>query len=338
MTKWLIKMGNVKYEINTLLVKDMTVGRVISMGNEILAKHGAKNAGIEIDLGLAALFIRNDLVKYRFTEKGYDVRTEDFYSMRRTVAEDFIQIHRLNYLVYQRVQEFADALDDRGQLTNNLKRCWKDIEKHFSKYQKAHRSDCESHVWATVQDHLNLVCNLVQPHIEPLENAVRDYLIQHREDIVSSGQRDDIALLTKVYVILMFCAALRNTRLNFFRNILVEKGFDLSCDFRYADIDGVGRMFVHMMGFMGVRFTKDKDGDAVPVGVDMSRSVRVEGAWNAIVRIVTNDQLMDEKAIEAINMNPDTKADYEARMAKIEQKELDAAIGELGQKFNVTGL
>ena len=323
------------YRINTNLVKDMTVGRVISIGNGIVERHGV---GVTQEIELAALYVRNDLVRFKFTPKGFDIKVEDFYRMVRMVSEDFIQIHRLNYLTYQKVQEFADELEAKGQLKNNLKKCWKDIEGMFDKYQKAYRGVSDSHVWATVQDHLNLVCNLVQPHIEPLENAVRDYLIQHREDIVRSCQRDDITLLTKVYVILMFCAALRNTRLNFFRNILVEKGFDLSCDFRYADIDGVGRMFVHMMGFMGVRFTKDKDGDAVPVGVDMSKSVRVEGAWNAIVRIVTNDQLMDEKAIEAINMNPDTKADYEARMAKIEQKELDAAIGELGQKFNVTGL
>ena len=328
-------MGNVKYEINTLLVKDMTVGEVINMGNEILAKHGARNAGIDMELGLAALFIRNDLMKYTFTKRGYDVKVEDFYRLRRLAVDEFIHIHRLNYLAYMVVQDFADELEAKGQLKNGLKKCWKDIERQFAKYQQAHRADCDGYVWSTVQDHENLVYNLVQPCIEPLENAVRDYLIQHREDIVRSGQKDDITLLTKVYVILMFCAALRNTRINFLRNIYVQKGFDLSCDFLYADIDGVGRMFVYMMGFLGVKFTKDKDGDSVPVGVDMSQSVRVESAWNAIVKIVTDEELMDAKAIEAINMNPDTKADYEARIARIEQKEMDAAIGELGTKFKV---
>lgn len=328
-------MKNVTYEINTLLVKDMTVGEVINMGNEILAKHGAKNAGIEIDLGLAALFIRNDLTKYTFTSKGFDVKVEDFYRMRHTVAEDFIQIHRLNYLTYRVIQDFADLLDGKGMLRNNLKKCWKDIEKLFDKYKKAHWADLDKASRSTVDDHLRLVYNLVQPCIEPLENAVRDYLIQHREDIVRSGQKDDITLLTKVYVILMFCAALRNTRVSFLRNIYVEKGFDLSYDYRYADIDAIGRMFVYMMGFLGVKFTTDKDGDSVPVGVDMSQSVRVESAWNAIVKIVTDEELMDAKAIEAINMNPDTKADYEARIARIEQKEMDAAIGELGTKFKV---
>lgn len=328
-------MKNVTYKINTLLVKDMTVGEVINMGNEILAKHGSKNAGIDMDLGLAALYIRNDLMKYTFTKKGFDVRVEDFYRMRQTVAEDFIQIHRLNYLAYMVVQDFADIIDDKGLLKNNLKKCWKDIEKLFDKYKKAHWADLDKASRSTVDDHLRLVINVVKPYIEPLENAVRDYLIQKRGEITASGQRDDIALLTKVYVILMFLAALRNTRTNFLRSIYVEKGFDLTSDFIYADIDGVGRQFVYMMGFMGVKFTKDKDGDYVPIGVDISQSVRVEAAWNAIVDIVTNEELMEAKALEAININPEAKADYEARIARIEQKEMDAAIGELGTKFKV---
>lgn len=333
--KWLIDMGNVTYEINTLLVKDMTVGEVINMGNEILAKHGARNAGIDMDLGLAALYIRNDLMKYTFTKKGFDVRVEDFYRMRQTVAEDFIQIHRLNYLAYMVVQDFADMLDEKGMLRNNLKKCWKEIEKYFGLYQKSHRNDVDHAAWMTVQDHLRLVCDEVRPFLEPLENTVRDYLIQKRSEITASGQKDDIPLLTKVYVIFMFLAALRNTRTNFLRSIYVEKGFDLTSDFIYADIDGVGRQFVYMMGFMGVKFTKDKDGDYVPVGVDMAQSVRVESAWNAIVKIVTNEELMDAKAVEAINMNPEAKAGYEARVAQCEKKELDAAIGELGTKFKV---
>ena len=129
-------------------------------------------------------------------------------------------------------------------LRNNLKKCWKEMEKYFGFYQKSHRNDVEHAAWMTVQDHLRLVCDEVRPFLEPLENAVRDYLIQKRSEITASGQKDDIPLLTKVYVILMFCAALRNTRVSFLRNIYVEKGFDLSYDYRYADIDAIGRMFV----------------------------------------------------------------------------------------------
>lgn len=331
-------MGTVKYEINTLLVKDMTVGRVINMGNEILAKHGAKNAGIDRDLGLAALYIRNDLVNYRFTEVGFKVKVCDFYRMRKTVAEDFIQIHRLNYITYMVIQRFADALDDKRLLTNNLKKSWLDIERQFGKYQSSHRQLVDKPAWMTVQDHLRLVCDMVTPYLEPLEIAVRDYLIQKRGEILSSGQKDDIPLLTKVYVILMFCAALRNTRFNFLNDILQQKGFDLTCDFKYADIDGVGRMFVHMMRFLGVKFVKDKDGDYVPVGVDVAQSVRVESAWDSLVNVITDSDLMDEKAVEAINLNPEVKADFERNIAAEDEKEMKKALGNLGTKFNVNRL
>ena len=328
-------MKSVKYEINTLLVKDMTIGEVMNIGNRILKNKGSKNTGIDQKLGIASLFVRNDLVRYTFNSIGYAVKVDDFYRFRQTVSDDFIHIHRLNYLTFNVVQDFADGLDGKGLLTCNLKKSWGDIEKMFVKYQKAHSQNIEHSAWMTVQDHLRLVCDIVTPYIEPLCNAVRDYLIQHRSEITACGQKDDISLLTRIYVILLFCSALRNTRINFFGNIFIQKGVDLSVDYKYADIDCIGRMFVYMAGFLGVRFAKDKDGDYVPAGVDVTKSTRVETAWDAIVRLVTDRELMDNKALEAINMNPETKKDYEKRIEAINEQEMKDSIGELGSRFKV---
>jgi hypothetical protein len=133
----------------------------------------------------------------------------------------------------------------------------------------------------------------------------------------------------------MFCAALRNTRNSFFRNIKEQKGFDLSVDYSYADIDAVCRNFVFLMQVLGVKFTKDNDGDDVPIGVDIAESVRVESVWNNIVRKLTDAELMDEMAIKAINLNPETKADYESIIAKQEQLALEKAIEDLKTLPNV---
>ena len=112
-------------------------------------------------------------------------------------------------------------------------------------------------------------------------------------------------------------------------------GIDLSIDFRYADVSSMSRNFVWMMEQLGVRFVKDKDGDFALLGIEFDKSVRVEANWNSIVSIVTDDNLMDEMALEAINMNPKAKADYEAIVAKEEQAELDDALGDLGSKFKI---
>lgn len=328
-------MGKLTYNINTLLVKDMTVGEVSVLASKIRAAGGSRNAGVDIDLGLAAMYVSNDLARYRFDSRGAKLRVEDFYMLRKMACEDFIQIHRLNYVTYNVVQEIADELSDKGLMKFAAKKYWRLAESTYNEYLTAHKSKIDRASWSTVQDHGRLVYNTIEPHIESLSNAVRDYLIQKRQQITACGQKDDISMLTEIYVALMFCAALRNTRTNFIANIYRQRGIDFSCDASYADIDGVCRNFVWMMQNFGFKFVKDKEGDSVPAGVDISQSVRVESEWNKIVDIVTDEELMDKTALDAISMNPEVKASYDARMEKIERKELEDALLALDGKFNV---
>lgn len=328
-------MGKVSYTINTSLVKDKTVGDVFQLVNRIERAGGAERIGVDRDLGIAAQWVRNELIKYRFNEKGFRHTVADFYRMHKMVAEDFIHNHRLNYMTFYTVRDVCDWLDDKGKLVFTAKSFWKKIDRIFSDYQQKHKSMVDHCVWMTINDHMGFAYNTIAEHIEPLENAIRDYLIQHRSEIIACKQKDDITLLAKTYLCLLFCAALRNTKRNFFNNILEQKGFDLSVDYTYADIEGVSRNFVFLMQTLGIKFCKDDDGDDVPIGVDIAKSVRVESEWNNIVRKLTDADLMDEMAIKAINLNPETKADYENILAKQEKVELDKAIEDLKTMPNV---
>lgn len=328
-------MGKISYTIKTSLVKDMTVGDVFQLVNRIERAGGAERAGVDRDLGIAAQWVRNELIKYRFTEKGFRHTVADFYRMRKMVDEDFIHNHRLNYMMFFTIRDVCDWLKEKGKISFSAKSYWKKIDKVFQIYQDKHKSMVEHSVWMTIQDHMCFAYNTIEEYIEPLEFAIRDYLIQHRDKIIACKQKDDITLLAKCYMCLMFCAALRNTRNSFFRNIKEQKGFDLSVDYSYADIDAVCRNFVFLMQVLGVKFTKDKDGDDVPIGVDISESVRVESVWNNIVRKLTDAELMDEMAIKAINLNPETKADYESIIAKQEQLAMEKAIEDLKTLPNV---
>lgn len=342
-------MGKLVYTIKPSLVKDMTVSEVFSLAHRIETGGGAKKLGIDRDLGFAAQFVRNELRRYRFSPKGVGTKVEDFYRMRKIIDEDYIHIHRMSYVTYDVIQDFADWMDDRKMLTFSVKKYWTQAEKVFMEYQRKHRGMVEHCVWMTILDNMRMVYDLVRPCIEPLENAVRDYLIQKRQQIIDSGQKDDIALLSKVYVALMFCAALRNTRRNHFQRQYEQVGIDVSVDFAYADIDAVSRFFVRMMESVGIHFHKDNDGDDVPDGVDVGQSVRVESEWNKVVAIVTDADLMDETALDAINMNPETKKDYEAIMARSEaqakaikerqeKQELEEALDRLRQHQKVGSL
>ena len=331
-------MGKITYTIDTTLAKDMTIGEVFEMANKIDRARGVRNTDIDKDLGIAVVYLRNELLAYRFNETGYKHKVRDFYLMRKVADEDFIQNHRLNYVTYYVVQDIADWLDEKKRLRFTAKHFWSKSEEVFKSYQHKHRSMVDRSTWMTIQDHMRLVWDVVTPHIEPLEFAVRDYLIQKRSSIQQCGQIDDITLLSKAYVALMFCAALRNTRNNFFKTIYDAKGFDLSCLFAYSDIGNVCLNFTRMLQSMGVKFDKDADGDDVPTGVDVSKSVRVESEWNNIVYILTDKDLMDEQALQAINMNPKTKAEYESIIAAEDKREMKDAIEQLKLHHNVSKL
>ena len=328
-------MGKQTFEINTLLVKDMSIREITSL---VLSIKSGKNKDVDEKLSLAARFVYQDLKRYRFTDAGMLLTFERFCQYSQSVCHDFLEIHRLNHFVYSSIQRVCDWLDDKGMMTTNARRYFNKIERTYRDYQSAHMKLIDLASYRTVQDHLMLANNHITPLIEPLENSIRDYIISKRSKMLECGQKDDVILLTKIHAALMFCAALRNTRMGFFEKRLEEYGVDFSCDYTYADISGAARNFVWMMEQLGVRFTKDKDDDYVLKGIDFDKSVRINSEWSKIVSVVTDVDLMNKTALDAIYMNPETKADYEAQCAREEAIEMAAAIDKLRQNPNVKSL
>lgn len=331
-------MGKQVYEINTMLVKDMSIGKVFETALKIEGERRARGKVecVTPEVALAVIYLRNEFINYHFSEKGHKLTVEQFYGMRKIASDDFIQIHRINHLAHTMIQNLADWLDDKGMLTFTAKRYWNKVEAIFDRYQKEHARRCQTkEAWSAIQDHTLIVYNAVHPFLEPLENAMRDYLIQKRSELLSAGQKDDIIMIAKTYSALIFLAVMRNTRNNFFSKMYENHGFDISSDFTYANLDGMLGNTVSMMKAFGLKFEKDKDGDEVPAGVDVSRSVKVDSVWNKIVRIMTDEVLMDQMALEAINRNPAVKKDYDALINKAEQEELDEAVEKLKEQYNI---
>lgn len=327
-------MGKYTYKIDISLVMDKPVNEIMAIADRC-SKLGHEKAGVEQQVAIAAMYVAKELRQYRFTTAGSQLTLKSFYALRKNVGDEFIHIHRINYMTWWAIEEMHDWMEDKKLLTTNVNKYWRLVERAFTIYQDLHFKLMDVTSWRTVQDHVRLAANLINPLKEPLEISIRDYLIQKRKPMVAAGQKDDITLLSKVGVCLLFCAALRNTRQNFFAMVTQKYGIDLSIDFKYADVSSMSRNFVWMMEQLGVRFVKDKDGDFALLGIEFDKSVRVEANWNSIVSIVTDDNLMNEMALEAINMNPKAKADYEAIVAKEEQAELDDALGDLGSKFKI---
>ena len=327
-------MGKYTYKIDISLVMDKPVNEIMVIADRC-SKLGDEKAGVEQQVAIAAMYVAKELRHYRFTTAGSQLTLKNFYALRKNVGDEFIHIHRINYMTWWAIQEVHEWMVEKKMLTTNANKYWRLVEKSFYTYQDLHFKLMELSSWRTVQDHVRLAANLINPLKEPLEISIRDYLIQKRGPMVAAGQKDDITLLSKVGVCLLFCAALRNTRQNFFARVEERYGIDFTPDFKYADISAMGRNFMWMTEQLGVKLVKDKDGDFVLLGVSLEKSVRVEANWNSIVDIVTDDVLMDEVALKAINLNPKVKADYEAVVAKEQQAELDDALGDLSTKFKV---
>ena len=186
----------VTYKIDLSLVFKKTIDEILGIDSQVRVAGGSKNYGIDQAVGIAAMYAAKELRKYRISLEGRKLQYEQFLHLRKRMGEEYIHIHRLNYMVYTVIQDMHDWMEDEGLKNFNTERYWKKIERTFSDYQKAHRQMTDSVAWSTVQDHVRLVYDAVSPKIEPLENAVRDFLIWKRPEMVAQGQKDDITLLT----------------------------------------------------------------------------------------------------------------------------------------------
>lgn len=327
-----------RYEIDLNLIMDKTLSEIQNTALMIRSKGGSANAGVNQKVGIACLYVWNNIGSYNFTADGMKNTLRNFYDVDTKFGEEFICIHRSNYISYMVLDLMYNWMAEKKMATLNVNRYWKKIHKMFTDYQAAHRSRIDQSSFMTVIDHERIAFSYVEPRLEPLEVAVRDYLIQHRSGIKESGQKDDITLLTKTYVGLMFCASLRNTQSEFFERFEKAFGIDFTTEYKWANINDIGRNFVWMMEQLGIKFVKDKDGDIVLKGVNVENSCRVQSEWKSIVNIVTDEELMDETALQAINLNPKTKADYERVVAEAEEQMLVQAMGDLSSKFKVSSL
>ena len=149
-------MGKVTYNIDTTLVKDMTISEIGSLAMKINKAGGSKSLGIDIDLGISVVFVARLLRKYRFSNAGFFLTYERLHNIVMSVSDEYISIHRLNYFCYFVLQNVYDWLDEKKMLTINAKLYFGKIERVFKDYQTSHKALCGQASFATVQDHVRL--------------------------------------------------------------------------------------------------------------------------------------------------------------------------------------
>ena len=342
---------------NTNVVADKTVReveRIDAAIQQYIKEHGGKKAnfdaacqsvGVTMEVGASAIFVWNMIRRYRYTSDGEWLTIQQVQDLKKEAMNGFVHQHALNYAAHQRIFDFHDWLVEKNRIGRFSKTdsYWRKLERDYQEYQDYIVGSNDLSSRSLFADHMRLSYNNIAGLLDQMEVTVRDYLIQHRPNMIAAGQTDDIATLQRVTVCMYVIAAMQQAFIEYFLDIAKEEGIDFSIDFRYADLQKMGRNFIYMCEAQGVRFCTVNGNERKLVGIDIHQSVRVNAIWNRIIDILSDKELANETASRAIDINPkaqekyaDIFAEYDAKEEAQKRAEMEDGFKMLEEKFKVT--
>ena len=146
----------------------------------------------------------------------------------------------------------------------------------------------------------------------------------------------DVEVKARIEVAFLLGKVARHSFRAFFKEFEDASGADFSKCFADSDLQQMVKYFAMMAESLGLKTEPDRFGLPDIKGFDCDANVRVKWAWNDFIKDLQDNDLMDESALRAIELNPKTKADYERQLAEDAQKQLDDGIDKLSEKFKVT--
>lgn len=248
----------------------------------------------------------------------------DFYERAQV---QFIVIHRVNYLLHNLMIEVYDLLDKEKRLKFMVKKHKQKAEDVWDGYEKPRQKNTPKEAWFTLQDHLRITKDILHPRLDKVYEAIRDYMIR-------LGWRD-IEVKARVEIVFLLGKVARHSFRAFFKEFEDASGADFSKCFESSDLQQMVKYFAMMAESLGIKTETDKFGLPDIKGFNPI-PIRVKWAWNSFIKDLQDNELMDESALRAIELNPKTKADYERLLEEDAQKQLDEGIDKLSEKFKVT--
>ncbi len=248
---------------------------------------------------------------------------ERYYEKART---NYIIVHRVNYLAMDAIIAVQDLVEDRYRFT--IKKEGERSIGCYNDYINVIKKNTDFSAYCVLQDHLRLTKDALQLRLENIFMAIRDRMIYLRMRDVEVKARIELA-----YLLLRVA---KHSRKHFFLDFEEQTGIDFTRAFKYADLKKMEEHFVGMVRHLGYKTTKNDKGDFDVEGFDASTSVRVQGAWNAFIKDLRDEDLMDETAKSAINLNPLVSEAYKKELEMAEKKEMQDSVSKLQEKFKVT--
>lgn len=252
----------------------------------------------------------------------------ELYDFFERAQVQFIIIHRCNYILHETMIECYDLLEKNNRLRFMVKKNHLKAEEVWNSYERPRQKQTPREAWFTLQDHLRITKDFLQQKLDKVYESIRDYMIR-------LGWKD-IEIKARIEVSLLLAKVAHHSFKAFFKEFEDVCGADFSKCFASSELGQMVKFFAMMAESLGFTTTKDKFGLPDLSGFDCDANVRVKWAWEDFIKDLQDNDIMDESALRAIELNPKTKADYERQLAEDAQRELDAGMEKLSEKFKVT--
>ena len=146
----------------------------------------------------------------------------------------------------------------------------------------------------------------------------------------------NIEVKARIETALLVAKVAKHSFRAFFKEFEESCGCDFSKFFEYADLHLMVKYFSQMSESLGFVMTKDRFGLPDIDHFDCDANQRVKWAWQDFIKDLQDNDLMDESALRAINLNPKVAEDYHKLIAEEEQQQMDKSVDKLSEKFKVT--
>lgn len=246
----------------------------------------------------------------------------------------FVIIHRVNYVLHQAMIRVYDLLEREGRLRFAVKKCQSQTEAVWESYVRPRRLDTERTAWYTLQDHMDLAYDAVEPKLEKVYETLRDYMIYLRWR--------DVELKARCCVALLMGEVAGASYVHFFSDFRKEVGIDFSRCFAADDLQPMVKKFASLCDTLGIKTCKDQYGYYALDGFTPSKNLRFKKAWDSFMDDLRDDDIIDKAAQQALELNPEAQKVYEhvleesAREQEAKkQREMEEGFKMLEEKYKV---
>lgn len=259
-----------------------------------------------------------------------DVQYDKAVKYYQYAQANTIVLHRVNYILHVCMLKVYDTLEKDKRVRFGIKKTIGEAERQWNVYMVNRKEIMEETAFYTLDDYLRLTNDMVSPFLEKVYESIRDYMIQ-------KGLRD-VEVKARCSVSLLMAKVCQNSFRHFFYEFQKDSGVDYSECFSGAKMDTMIGFFNNLCALLSIKTERDAMGYLMIKDFNPENSQRFLWAWDDFIKILRDDELMDETAKKAIALNPDIEKEYLHVLNEENEKEVSAELEKLGEKYKVGSL